>query len=343
MDPDKAVSEPHASINLEGSCMKKLVLPLAMLGGAACGLASAQSTVTIYGVVDMGITKADSGTALNPGRGGVDQWGVQQGNASRLGFIGREDLGGGLYARFALEHRFNPDTGVPATPIWQGRSVVALGSDRWGEVFLGRDYMPWVYVSIAGDPTGWNYVSQGGQAFTYANYGSSGPTDGSVLRRNNMVNYRSPKFGGLSTELSVAPGEGVRKRDVGANLQYAAGALYAGVGIDRIDGDNNFQVWTLGYDFGVAKPTLLYAMQKTLGVRTSSATLGVSVPLGLGRVYALLGRLDPRGANNDARKLGLGGEYLLSRRSTLYANVGAAAQDTKTRSTAFDLGLKHTF
>src|SRR6187551_782694 len=95
--------------------MKRSLIALAVLGAFA-GAASAQSSVTIYGSVDMAVAKGDGGTAGNNGggAGGADVWSLQQSNANRLGFRGNEDLGGGLSAQFQIEHRFNADTGATA-------------------------------------------------------------------------------------------------------------------------------------------------------------------------------------------------------------------------------------
>ncbi len=81
--------------------MKKSLLALAVLGAFA-GVASAQSSVTLYGRVD-----------LSAGKGaGVEQNSLANGSGSRFGVRGVEDLGGGLQALFNIEHRFNADTGA---------------------------------------------------------------------------------------------------------------------------------------------------------------------------------------------------------------------------------------
>ncbi len=104
---------------------------VAAMAVAATSLsAHAQSSVTIYGIIDQGLTKATDGTtpaAFLPGRAGNDAWQVKAGNTSRLGFRGHEDLGGGQYARFQMEHRFAADTGASsnANVFWLGRTVVA--------------------------------------------------------------------------------------------------------------------------------------------------------------------------------------------------------------------------
>src|SRR5262245_51148723 len=126
--------------------MKKSLLALAVLGAFA-GAASAQSSVTIYGSLDLGIAKSNGGTAgNNGGQAGngaqAKAWTLQSANAPRLGFRGNEDLGGGLSAQFQIEHRFNPDTGQVNNLgiFWQGRSYMQLSSAAAGRIYLGRDY-----------------------------------------------------------------------------------------------------------------------------------------------------------------------------------------------------------
>ena len=119
--------------------MKKSLIALAVL--AASGAAMAQSSVTLYGVDDAGVTY------LN----GNDNWsGVTSGNnlTSRLGFRGVEDLGGGLKANFVIEGGFNLDNGDGASGYagakagegfqFKRRSTVGL-SGGFGEVRMGRE------------------------------------------------------------------------------------------------------------------------------------------------------------------------------------------------------------
>jgi predicted porin len=150
--------------------MKKSIVALAVLGAFA-GAASAQSSVTIYGLLDMSVAKSNGGTAPNNGGPGNKAWTVQQSAGSRLGFRGNEDLGGGLSAQFQIEHRFNPDTGTLNNPniFWQGRSYVQLTSAGTGSVYLGRDYSPAFWPAVKSDPFGWDGVGQIGTQ-SYAGY-----------------------------------------------------------------------------------------------------------------------------------------------------------------------------
>ena len=149
---------PAASCAIRTAALRAL---LAAAGALAAALpVQAQSSVTIYGIIDQGLTKANNGTtpgAMLNGRAAPDVWTVKAGNTSRLGFLGREDLGDGAYTRFQIETRFAADTGAlsNASVFWLGRSVLALGSTRWGEVYAGREYSEAYTVALNTAPTYW--------------------------------------------------------------------------------------------------------------------------------------------------------------------------------------------
>src|SRR2546421_11201189 len=152
--------------------MKKSLLALAVLGAFA-GAASAQSSVTIYGSLDLAVTKGNGGTAPQEGGNGTSKaWIEKQSNASRLGFRGNEDLGGGLSAQFHLEHRFTPDNGAASALFWAGRSYVQLTSQTLGRGYLGREYGPAVWPAGAGDPFGLDGVASSATE-VYAGFASS--------------------------------------------------------------------------------------------------------------------------------------------------------------------------
>ena len=124
--------------------MKKSILALAALG-AINGAAYAQSSVTVYGVVDLAMRNVhnNSGSIWSEVNGAL--------NSNRLGFKGSEDLGSGLSANFNIESDVFADTGqaggntttpVPAGQFWSRISTVGLRSSRFGEVRFGRDYTP---------------------------------------------------------------------------------------------------------------------------------------------------------------------------------------------------------
>jgi predicted porin len=339
--------QPAACCAGRATALYAIVLAASSL--AAALPAQAQSSVTIYGIVDQGVSKANSGTtpgAMLNGRGAAGIWVMKAGNTSRIGFLGKEDLGDGLYARFQIEHRFATDTGSPsnANVFWLGRSVVAVGNNRWGEVYAGREYSAAYWVALNADPTLWSYVSQTGAAYTYANYTPVAATvEASNLRWANSMGYKSPQWGPVSLEFSTGLGEGVRKRSTTANIQYKQGPAWVGVGYDGLGSQTNLKVVAIGYDFGVVRPTASYSRAKGgLNGDARSFTLSALVPVSFGRVYASYGNLKP--ANQlDSKMFGAGAQYELSKRTLLYTNVGSAKRVGLTRTTAFDLGVKHTF
>lgn len=133
--------------------MKRQFLTAAALFGV--GFANAQSSVTLFGVVDTGISNYSSksqdmngATLFNPfyvnqGTRTASQTALSSGgySTSRLGFRGTEDLGGGLAASFWLEAPISPDDGKTGITTFQRRSTVSL-SGGFGELRLGRDYVP---------------------------------------------------------------------------------------------------------------------------------------------------------------------------------------------------------
>ena len=315
------------------------------------GAASAQSTVTIYGIVDQGVIKMnDAPTTANPGAGTRAQWNMKNGAFSRLGFRGTEDLGGGLYALFHLEHRFTADDGLPAVPFWNGRSVVGLRSDTLGELTLGRDYLPAFWPAVTADPWGWDTIGQmGRRMYTWANY-SGGDAIG--IRDNNMAVYKSPNLNGLTVSVSgaLAEGVGTRGREIGGNAQYSAGPLYVGFGFDRTKNANpsapsaELLLLSGAYQFSIVRPSAVFARSKSFtGVTTKSLGVGARVTLGLGELRVGAAHSDPDGPNNNATKWSLGYFYFLSKRSALYTDVGSAKQDGVARSTGIDVGIRHFF
>ncbi|BEP41834.1 hypothetical protein GmRootV15_24230 [Variovorax sp. V15] len=142
------------------------------LGLASSGVAQAQSSVTVFGVMDLGIQYT---SGAGPGGGSVKALSNGGLSTSRLGFRGTEDLGGGLRAGFWLEGSLNPDTGTgrpsnsnnqasgagTAGPITFDRmSFVSLSSDKLGELRLGHDFIPMHYNSIYFDPFNANGVAR---------------------------------------------------------------------------------------------------------------------------------------------------------------------------------------
>ena len=355
--------------------MKKSLVALAVLGAFA-GAASAQSSVTIYGLLDMGVTRSNGGVAPNPGVDPAKRnaWTLQNSTASRLGFRGTEDLGGGLSAQFQIEHRFTPDDGqqLAGAPFWGARSYVQLTSNKAGSVYLGREYAPAFWVQVKADPFGNNGVGQAGSAALWAGYTQLDPSvaAGTRVRTSNSVGYRSPKFGGLSFELAGSGAENHNTgRQLGANAEWTQGPIWAAVGYatrDRVAGppvnfwnDNNLVNVAFSYDFGFVKPVAYWARAETGtsgNFKSDVWMVGLTAPLVGGKVKAMYYAVDPSDAagtpfptanRNDRKKLGVGYDYPLSKRTNLYLDFGYARADLAgggtTNNRAASFGVLHSF
>ena len=344
--------------------MKKSLVALAVLGAFA-GSASAQSSVTIYGVLDMSLAKTNStgaGFASNPGAPGNNAYTLQQSTTSRLGFRGTEDMGGGLSAQFQIEHRLNPDTGAQnsAGAFWNGRSFVQLTSAGVGSVYLGREYNPAFWIQLKSDPFGNDGVGQSSVVATYAGYfPPDTPVNGNATavsaRTSNTIGFKSASFGGLTFQGALSLSEGTQQgRGMGLNVEYTAGPLYAGVGWETIkdgtqDGTGLINA-AVHYDLGFVKLIGYYARSETRTAGTTNGEntnhawkLAASAPLGGGLVKAMYYKVDPRFANNTRTKLGLGYNYPLSKRTNLYADMGLARADGLKNNNAFAFGVRHYF
>lgn len=204
--------------------MKKSLVALAAL--AVAGVASAQSSVTLFGVVDASVsgysnTARDNRATVFPNAFGIPVY-LNQGsvktsrrelansayNSSRLGFRGTEDLGGGLAASFWLEAPINNDDGSQGVATFARRSTVSL-SGGFGEIRLGRDYTPTFWNDTVFDPfgtngVGTNLISTANTGFggfgtpaasvgSFANVGSS-----NYVRASNTIGYfLPPNLGGF--------------------------------------------------------------------------------------------------------------------------------------------------
>ncbi|MBB3176475.1 hypothetical protein FHW64_000858 [Variovorax sp. Sphag1AA] len=229
--------------------MKKTLVALAAL--AAFGTASAQSTVTLFGVLDASISgysnKSEDNnfaTPTNPdyvniGSVTTSRTGLSNSayTSSRLGFRGTEDLGGGLAASFWLEAGLGNDAGGAGKngALFNRRSTVSL-SGAFGEVRLGRDYTPTFWNDTVFDPFGTNGV---GTSLIYtANNGYMGNMN--YDRASNSVGFfLPPNLGGFYGQLmysfheqtKYSPGDATPRFDINGNpiLNQSRTGGYAGV------------------------------------------------------------------------------------------------------------------
>lgn len=203
--------------------MKKASLVLAVLA-ASTSAAWAQSSVTLYGIVDAAVrytSNANAGTSTKTmAPGGMSQ--------SRLGINVTEDMGGGLKALVNMEHRFNSDTGtVAANDFWR-QAWVGLQSNEFGQIRLGRQYnvlfdlYTSTYPSFRYSPYIEAYKPEIGMSF--------------LARQDNMVKYLA-QVGNVFAEVQVSAGEGATgaaatlpNKSMGGLVRYADGKIGAGVG-----------------------------------------------------------------------------------------------------------------
>lgn len=335
--------------------MKKSLLALAVLG-AFVGTASAQSSVTIYGLLDLAVTKGNGGTAPNVAANGLSRaYIMKQSSSSRLGFRGNEDMGGGLSAQFQIEHRFTPDDGAIAGPMWAGRSYVQVTSAAAGSIYMGREYGAEFWPAVKTDPFGWDGVGQI-SSMQYAGF-TTVDNGASSVRTSNTGGYRG-KFGGVSTNLAVSLGEGAGAagRVISGNLEYAGGPIYGGVGIARqTDGARDGQqLFNIGfaYDFGIVRPAVYYAQSKTgaLGaIKGQNVMVALTAKIGPGKLKAAWARNDPNtngaAVNDEFSKIGLGYDYSLSKRTNVYVDYGRGTSQNAalTNNQAVAVGMKHVF
>ncbi|MEA3110748.1 MAG: hypothetical protein QOG58_547 [Caballeronia sp.] len=213
--------------------MKKTIVATAVLGSFTL-TAHAQSSVTLYGLIDAGISYVNHARA-GTGSDSLVKYddGVAQG--SRWGLRGSEDLGGGLKALFVLENGFNSGNGTlgQGGALFGRQAYVGLSKDAIGSFTFGRQY------SFSTDYLGGNY-STGGQtvAGNYA-YHINDVDQLTSSRINNSVKFSSANFAGLTFgalygfsnqagAFAGAPASGTTAAPVaGSSRSYSLGVNYA--------------------------------------------------------------------------------------------------------------------
>jgi predicted porin len=348
--------------------MKKSLLALAVLT-AISGVASAQSSVTLYGKVDLGLVYDAGGTQ---GKSLRISSGVTGG--SRIGFKGVEDLGGGLKASFQLETGYCADSNAPPPGSGPGASNFCTGgnfmgrqaygalSGNFGSLSAGRQYSLGFVNLTTVDPFGTGFAGQINNIF-----------DASGVRLNNSVQYNTPVINGFNASLEYSAGEQqgnwAAGRETGAALTYASGPIYAGATWYDVNTTSPApvvtadKVWQVGgtYDFGVVK---LHAMVQGSKSADSvekphdrmNAMGGVTVPLAGGSVMAsYVHSNDKLSADHDANQIGVGYLYPLSKRTSIYTSFAhiqnlnggtftvGNATEAGTGNKSYDIGVVHNF
>ena len=322
--------------------MKKSLLAVAVLGAFA-GAASAQSSVTLFGVVDLSVN------SIKNGKTSVKSMNSDMLNSNRLGFRGTEDLGGGMTAGFWLEGGMAPDTGTASGFNFTRRSTVSLTS-KAGEIRLGRDYTNSFSTVATYDAYGANGMGSPISLYFYgynktADLGSGATT---TVRTNNMVGYFLPSnLGGLYGSAQVAAGEGVKgNKYAGLRLGYGAGPVDISATIAETDvaASSKYKNANVGasYDMGFAKVMGFWDQRKFGALKYTTYSLSTSVPLGQGEFRAAVSKGNASGGTtnaNDATLLGLEYIYNLSKRTALYGQYGRLANKGAASATLVGTGV----
>jgi len=309
--------------------MKK-TLVLSAIAATLAAPAFAQSSVTVYGRLNVTVEsqKVD----------GVTNKGVFD-NASRIGFKGTEDLGGGLKAGFQIEHGFNAASGQASSTFWGRQAEVNLGG-AFGLIRLGT-FTSEAYFATA------DYVSMHNHdtgSSSDALFGDANGFDGS-----KKVAYRTPTMGGFAAELAVKDAyAGERGYDLAAN--YDLNALHLGAGYTKHGDAKAINVRAL-YELGaftvggyVGRDTNIV---NTAGRRTNFRLSGMYT-MGATELHANVGKAGDTGSldKSGATQFTLGVNQNLSKRTKVYGYfTKVSAQDNAPYSDlrSFALGIRHNF
>lgn len=210
--------------------MKKSLAAATVLS-VFCEMASAQSGVTVYGLLDTGVEYLN-----HAGEGGVVRMSSGAMNSSRIGFRGKEDLGGGLQAIFQLENGFRLDSGAfdDASQLFNRQSVVGL-EGRFGRVVAGRSFSTTYDFLLPFDPMAYSAH--------YSWVTSAGATgdrkDGMPTAISNLIKYRGDSGGfrfGAMAGLGESAGSAADSARYGVGLGYGIGPLSLAATYDRVNG-----------------------------------------------------------------------------------------------------------
>jgi GBP family porin len=258
--------------------MKKTLLVAALLAGFA-GVASAQSSVTLYGILDGGlryqsVSLANGGDVNNLGAA----YGQQSGN--RFGMKGVESLGNGNNAIFMLESGFDLGNGTSQQGgrLFGRQSWMGVQNDAWGEVRLGR------MLSLTTDFLV-NAVDPFGAGFGQLNMGHAF-TSGNTLRLDNTLMYKTPTMSGFQAGLGYSFATGLssnggttgygfatsnNSRQLTAGAKYANGPIYAAASYEKayaadttVMNGQSVNNWNIAgsYDFKVVKLAVGYGQTR---------------------------------------------------------------------------------
>jgi predicted porin len=331
-------------------------LPFIAAALALCpALACAQDAVTIYGRLGQFATSLKSGASPET-KSFVD-------HGSRLGFMGREDLGGGMRALFGLEMGLSVDDGTMTTPPYR-HSYVGLSGTGWGTIALGR--------LDSGTAVGSPIYSQVGRIVEFVGYDAGSTSIGTSItnarnRTSNSIGYMSPTFNGVTimargylrgAGTATESESSARSLDLG--VEYRSGPLYAGVSVgkdERSGGlrDNEFDSkWQAGarYSLGAITPYVLLGRDSYNNTATTRGDVGYWL---VGAVWtgsqhkAVLNVMQRDVQANrvgERKRWQAAYTYALSKRTEVQAFAdqdGVDSSRSNVKIKALGLGMRHVF
>jgi predicted porin len=318
----------------------------------------AQSSITLYGTVDAGLLYTNKSLDVPTGQNGGKQFKfVSSGMVpSVLGLRGQEDLGGGWYAKFDLESGIDLANGGfdNSNGNLFGREAWVSLSNNLGELKAGLQYSPFLIAIYESDPRS---MSQFGSSITV--YGDNTFSGAFV---SNAISYESPKIAGFTGKLMYVlggePGDFQAGRAYSASLKYENGSLLlnaaiydSSVGRDAALNQTLFSAplegRTIGAGYTISSLTLRGSFTNYKG---PTGIVGGLVAGGDNNIWNLgfdfyvtpfldvssgvWYSKDPHDSDNHGLLGVVGVSYQLSRRTSLYANVGATNNHGRS-----DLGL----
>jgi len=333
----------------------KLKTKLSLIAAASLTLLAAQSQaqgVNVYGRMVMSANQVETGT--------TNKVNELRDNASRLGFRGTEDLGGGMSAMYGLEMGISADSGVFTSPVFRNSYVGLRGG--WGTMAMGR--------LDSANPTGSPIYSQITSLSHFAP-NDAGATASSTSMQNarnrtsDSIGYASPKMGDFifraRTYLrgTAAAEDSAKGSDFG--LDYQSGAIKAAIGYSkdsRVGGfsNNDFkEKWQLGVNYKIDKDWDVYAIGGIDTYKNTSTTrsdvnytqVGSSYTLGKHKIVLNTFQRDVQASLTGVRKKNqLSYQYFLSKQTDLQAFIDKDSVDsskTNVQVRAIGLGIRQNF
>jgi predicted porin len=326
---------------------KKHGLLAAALLALGAGSAQAQSKVTLYGLMDLSVGSVKD-------VGGEAIWSADSGkmSTSYIGVSGTEELGNGLSAFFTLDSFLRADNGgsgrFNGDAFWARNAFVGLASKDLGTVRMGRNTTPLFVATLMFNAFGDSF----GYSPSIRHYFTSNTVTGDS-GWSDSVQYLTPTWSGFSAGGIIAAGEGAGGKNYGVNAGYSSGAFASALVYQHAYKDTsptlavaNTETWQLNasYDFGVAKLFGQYGEvdNKSINRDYKIAGIGTAVPIGAGKLLAQYGQISAS-AGPDRKTFSLGYDYMMSKRTDLYAVAMSDDLDGLSKGASYSVGVRHRF